>query len=248
MNTVAIVQARMGSTRLPGKVLRVLNGRTVLGHVIHRVRACPRVDEVVVAIPEGTRDDVLADEARLHGASVSRGSEEDVLARYYHAARSARADWVVRVTSDCPLFDPRVLGEMLEHFGAARQGAAPVDYLSNTLERTYPRGLDAEVFTREALARAHDEAADPAEREHVTPYLYRNPQQFVLRAHRAPVDLSIFRWTLDTDEDWRLIQAVYEELDNGEGLFSTADVLELMDRRPELKEFNRHVQQKAVGR
>jgi spore coat polysaccharide biosynthesis protein SpsF len=247
MRTIAVVQARMGSTRLPGKVMRTLCGRTVLGHVIARVRLCSRVDEVVVAIPDAPVDDVLVDEARLHGASAFRGSEEDVLARYYHAAREARADRVVRVTSDCPLFDAAVLCGMLERFDQGLSSGLTADYMSNTLTRSLPRGLDAEIFTFDALERAHQEAVLPFEREHVTPYIYRSPERFSLLGYERTPDLSYLRWTLDTEEDWGLIKAIYDALCASAADFSTADVLALLERRPDLAQLNAHIQQKALS-
>lgn len=247
MKAVAIIQARMGSTRLPGKVMKTLCGRTVLGHVITRVKACPLVDEIVVATTQDPQDDVIVAEARKFGARTFRGSEEDVLSRYYFAAGEAGADIVVRVTSDCPLFDPHLLNTMLGQFHADRSSGRGLDYLSNTLERTYPRGLDAEIFTFSALERSHVEARQPHEREHVTPYIYQHPEFFALKNFSGPVNLSDLRWTLDTEEDWRLIEAIYAVLGNEEPFFSTQAVLQLLESQPELVSINAHVEQKELG-
>jgi spore coat polysaccharide biosynthesis protein SpsF len=243
--TVAIIQARMGSSRLPGKVMRVLAGRSVLAHVVERVRLCLLVDEVVVATTTSAADEAIVAEAQKLGVRCFRGSEEDVLARYYAAARDALADVVVRATSDCPLFDPELLEHMLRQFRAAAAAGEPLDYLSNTLERSYPRGLDAEIFTFAALERAHREARAPAEREHVTPYLYRHPERFHVRGVKGERDLSRHRWTLDTPEDWAFISAVFEQL--GKQRFGMEAVLEVLERRPELLALNAHVKQKALG-
>ena len=232
MRTVAVIQARMGSTRLPGKVLRPLAGRSALAHVIERVRACPLVHEVVVATTDQPRDDAVVEQARSLGVRTFRGSEEDVLSRVYHAA--GRADVVVRVTADCPLFDPDLLARMLVRFHERRAAGDGVDYLSNTVVRTYPRGLDAEIVTFEALERAFREAADPYEREHVTPYIYRHPESFRVEAFTGDRDLSHLRWTLDTEEDYRSLAEVYAALSRPDGPFPMQAVLDLLARRPGL--------------
>lgn len=244
-NTVAIIQARMRSTRLPGKVMRSLAGTTVLGHVIRRVRSCALVDAIVVATSTSAADDVIAAESAAHGAAVYRGSEDDVLARCHGAAIEAHAACVVRVTSDCPLIDPQVLCRMVAIFRERNEPAATLDYLSNTLgQRTFPRGLDVEVFTLEALSRAHSLAEDPWDREHVTPYIYAHPGLFRLETLRQATDQSPHRWTLDTEEDWALIQAIYAGLGAGGALFSTQDVIDFLRERPELCALNANVAQK----
>lgn len=236
----------MGSSRLPGKVMKVLGDKTVLGHVIARVLACPGVDEVIVATTTASQDEVIVKESLRYGAGIFRGSENDVLSRYYGAAREAGADVIVRVTSDCPLFDPQVLSAMLRRFHEARADGRPMDYLSNTLERTFPRGLDAEVFTFVVLERAQREAMQPHEREHVTPYIYQHPEIFNLEGYRQAKDLSYHRWTLDTEEDWRLIRAVYEALYHEGRIFTTREVVDLLESRPDLLALNSQVEQKKL--
>lgn len=247
MKTVAIIQARMGATRLPGKVLRSLCGQSVLGHVAARVRVARRLDEVVVATSGAARDDAVAVEGARLGVSCFRGSEEDVLARYYGAAEASGAQAVVRATADCPLFDGSLLDRMLAVFGEANRDGTTVDYLSNVLRRTYPRGLDVEIFTFAALERAHHEATQPFEREHVTPYFYQHPDRFRLRSFEGTVDLSGHRWTLDTPEDWAFTEAVYATLYRPGAVFTTEDVLRLLCERPELRDLNAYVEQKRLG-
>ncbi|MGQ0550117.1 MAG: cytidylyltransferase domain-containing protein, partial [Armatimonadota bacterium] len=162
MKIAAIIQARMGSTRLPGKVMLPLAGRPVLAHVIERVRACSRVHEVIVATADGPADNVIAELADTLSVRAHRGSEDDVLDRVYDASRGA--DVVVRVTADCPLFDPGLLEQMLVRFQETQMAGGGVDYLSNTIVRTYPRGLDAEIVTRDALELAYRQASDAYER------------------------------------------------------------------------------------
>ena len=247
MRVVAIIQARMGSSRLPGKVLLDLCGKTVLEHDLIRISSSRRIDKVVVATTTEPCDDLIVDEARRCGVGVFRGSEEDVLSRYYHAALEYRAEVVVRMTSDCPLFDAAVLDAMLDIFLPGQVDEAPFDYMSNTLERrTFPRGLDAEIFTFAALEQAYHEADKPHEREHVTPFFYQNPERFKLVGYCGEEDNSRYRWTLDTDADLALIRAIYEALYRKGNLFTTSQVLDLMAARPELATLNAHVEQKKV--
>jgi spore coat polysaccharide biosynthesis protein SpsF (cytidylyltransferase family) len=171
----AIIQARMGSTRLPGKVLMDLAGKTVLARVVSRLRRAERVDEIVVATTDSLADDAIVPECHQLKVEYFRGSENDVLDRYYQTARVCAAGAVVRITSDCPVIDPQLVDETIRLL--QQQGG---DYCSNVLPRTYPRGLDTEVFTVAALEQAWREARDPSEREHVTPYFYRHPELFRL--------------------------------------------------------------------
>ena len=237
MKTIAIIQARMGSTRLPGKVLKPLAGDTVLGHVVRRVREAKRLKGVCIATTESPADDPIVAEAARLGASCWRGSENDVLGRYLGAAQALGASVIVRVTSDCPLFDGALLDKMLAEFSATNG----LDYFSNVQERRFPRGLDAEIFTVAALALAHRKAKQPHEREHVTPYIYQHPEQFRLGSFVGKADLSRHRWTLDTPEDWQFVEAVYSALGPR---FTTADVLKLLKAKPELAKLNAHVEQK----
>jgi spore coat polysaccharide biosynthesis protein SpsF len=246
-NVVAIIQARMGSSRLPGKVLRHLGGKTVLAQVIERVKAGRGIDAVVVATTTNAADDPIEREALNKGATVFRGDENDVLRRYCHAARQSGADVVVRVTSDCPLIDPGVLSEMLRRFLEAEGRGNQIDYLSNTLERTFPRGLDVEIFTFSALQRADREAAEPSHREHVTPYIWNHPDLFSIVQYTDAADRSGLRWTLDTEEDWLFLSAVFRSLEEAGSAVTTAAVLQLLERHPELKEINAHVVQKGGG-
>lgn len=244
MKTVAIIQARMGSTRLPGKVMRTLCGKTILGHVLARVKAAKRLDTIVVATTAAEADRDIVEECRRWGVLSFRGSEEDVLARYHGAAMASHAETIVRITSDCPLYDPTLLDDMLIAFAAARRQNPPVDYLSNTQRRTYPRGLDTEIFTFAALDRAWHETAQPHEREHVTPYFYQHPERFRLQSYEAAEDHSGLRWTLDTPEDWEFVTAVYSALGHEGNCFTTEQVLKLLKAKPELSQLNAQVEQK----
>jgi spore coat polysaccharide biosynthesis protein SpsF len=246
MKISAIVQARMGSTRLPGKVMKLLCGKTVLAHVLARVKACSLVDEIIVATTLSQVDSAIAVEADNCQVLCFRGSETDVLERYYLAAKEFHADIIVRVTSDCPLFDPQVLKKMLTVFRTMLEAGQKIDYLSNTIKRTYPRGLDAEIFTFEALESTYKTAKKPYEREHVTPFIQQHPDWFALHSYVGERDLSAYRWTLDTEEDWCLIFEIYRSLYTNERLFSTDEVIELLQEKPALSKVNACVKQKGL--
>ena len=238
--TVAIVQARMGSTRLPGKVMLPLLGQPVLSRVMRRAGRARTLDEVVVATTTRPDDDAVVALAEREGWPVVRGSETDLLDRYLLAARAHDAEVVVRITSDCPLIDPDVIDATVDAFHAA-----DVDYASNTLEPpTYPRGLDVEVVSRPALERAGREDADPAWREHATPFVYRHPELFRLLRVPADDDHSDLRWTLDTPEDYRLISRIYEALDRDD--FGWREALALVEANPSWTALNDGVVQKTV--
>ena len=300
MRVVAIIQARLGSTRLPGKVLADVGGRSMLGRVCDRARRAALVDQVVVATTLEPSDQQVVDECARLQVACFRGSTEDVLERYDQAARAFEADAVVRITADCPLIDPQVIDLVVAAFQEARQAlqhsafsiqhsafsiqhsafsiqhsafriqhsefsiqhSASLLYASNTLRRTWPRGLDAEVMTAAALARACREATQRHERIHVTPYIYQHPDLFrllavtrrwgvcadAIPAHRAvpgPEDLGHWRWTVDVPEDLDFVRAVYGRM-GGSETFSWRDVQQLLAREPALAELNRHVRQKQL--
>jgi spore coat polysaccharide biosynthesis protein SpsF len=241
MKTVAIVQARMGSSRLPGKVMMNLKGRSVLSHVLDRVKAIPSVDEVIVATTNNIQDQVLCDEALRYGCSFFCGSEDDVLERYYLAATHANADRIVRVTSDCPLLDPQIAENVIK-----LNDSTHADYTSNTLVRSFPRGLDVEVFSYNALKQSYEMANQLAQREHVTPYIYQHPEHFKLTSYSLNSDQSIHRWTLDTPEDWILIEKIYDELFQNNAIFLWEEALDLVTKNPSLFNINTHIEQKKI--
>jgi spore coat polysaccharide biosynthesis protein SpsF len=240
MNTVAVIQARMGSSRLPGKVLMDLGGETTLARVVRRLQRSRQVTKIVVATTTESADEVIVEECERLQVSCFRGSEQNVLDRYYQAAHENAAEAVVRVTSDCPVIDPELVDETVEVFRDEH-----ADYASNVFPRTYPRGLDTEVFSFDALDRAWREAREAHQREHVTPYLYEHPQIFKLASLSGAADYSRYRWTLDTREDLELLRAIYSRFD-GRDDFSWQEVLCLMEREPELADLNSQVLQKSV--
>lgn len=240
MNTVAIIQARMGSTRLPGKVMKDLNGATMLERVVSHTRRATSLDSIVVATSTQATDQPVVDLCVRLGVPCSRGSETDVLDRYYQAAKVAGAETVVRITSDCPLIDSSIIDKTVREFEAHKP-----DYASNTLRRTYPRGLDTEVFTMAGLERCWREAKDDYQRIHVTPFFYQHPELFRLHAVTGEQDFSTHRWTVDTPEDLQFVREIYSRLGPGDE-FSWTDVLALLKREPALAAINQAISQKAL--
>lgn len=245
MKTVIVVQAQVGSTRLPRKVLLRLGTQTVLGRVVDRVRHCKKVDEVVVATTNEDADDAIVDECRRCRVRVIRGSEHDLLARYHQAATVSRATAVIRITADCPLIDPVLIDQLVEHYQTRKVDGRPVDYFSNTQPRTYPHGLDMEMFSMRALQTAYRQATQKHEREHVTPYFYQHPERFVLANMAQTINQSSLRWKLDEATDFVFFQSVFRHFDSHE-FVSTHQVLSLLARHPELSHINATGKQKKL--
>lgn len=236
MRIVAIVQARMGSTRLPGKTLANIVGKPMLAHVVERLRGARLLQGIVIATTAKGADDAIVKLAEKLMAYVFRGSEDDVLDRYYQAFRKHPADVVVRVSSDCPLADPHVVDRVVSHYLRGNY-----DYVSNVLKRTYPDGLDVEVFSFKALEKAWQEAKWTSEREHVTSYIWNNPDKFRLANVENEVDLSHFRWTVDGKEDLEFVRQVYKHLYKERQIFYMEDILELLREHPNLKQINQGI-------
>lgn len=244
MKIGAIIQARMGSSRLPEKVMKNLEGKTVLEHVIERVMQSKLINEIIIATTIHERDSIIETEALRCGVKTFRGSEDDVLSRYYYAAKENNLDIVVRITSDCPLIDPKVLDEIIEYY--LKNNYSIVSNASpDTSSRTYPRGLDTEVFSFDELEAAFNNANKKYQREHVTPYIYEESNRVFY--YKNDVDYSKYRWTLDTDDDFKLISEVYEYMYNGVHDFYLNDIIDLFRKRPELYYINAHVEQKKLN-
>ncbi len=228
----AIIQARMGSTRLPGKTLAQVSGKPLLQHLIERIRMSRLVEDVIIATTTRARDNALVEFAERLGLRCSRGSEEDVLDRIYQAAKHYGVEHVVRVTPDCPFLDHQVMDRIIETYLSGQY-----DYVTNTLLYTYPDGLDVEVFSFNALEQAWKEAQLPSEREHVTPYI-RTSGHFRLFNVESDVDLSHFKWSVDTQEDLAFARSVYERLQDKGNAFDLKDMLLLLRNHPELMSIN----------
>lgn len=243
MRTVAIIQARMSSSRLPGKVLHDIAGQPMLVRVLERARRGKTVDDVMVATTTDPADDPIVRMCHERGYPVYRGSMFDVLDRYYGAARQAQADVIVRITADCPVIDPQVIDQVVDTFHA--QGA---DFACNRLpppwKRTWPIGLDTEVCSFTGLERAWKEASLPYEREHVMPYFYDVEGRFKVVVVDHDPDYGSLRWTVDTAEDQRLLREIFARF-NGSDTFTWMDVLHLIEREPQLLQINAGVRHKV---
>lgn len=246
MRVVCIVQARMGSTRLPGKVLKKICGKTVLEHDIERLRMIKNIDEIIIATTDKDIDTRIVDESIRLGVNYFRGPEEDVLSRYYYAAKEYNADVVVRVTSDCPLIDPKISEKIIQHY---LNNIDKYDYVSNTIERTYPRGLDTEVFSFKVLEKAFCKAKLHRDREHVTPYIWSNTEIFKIYQYKNEIDYSNLRWTLDTKEDFELISKIYKKMYYHKKFdFKFKNILNLYNEDPELYYINQNIEQKIYNK
>jgi spore coat polysaccharide biosynthesis protein SpsF len=240
MRVVAIIQARTGSTRLPGKVLADLAGEPMLARVVNRTRRAKGLDEVVIATTNQPADDAIVEMCVAREWAYFRGSENDVLDRYYQAALKYHAQAIVRITSDCPLIDPEILDSVVQAF---LDGQPEVDYISNAYPRaTFPRGLDTEVMRLNVLEQAWREDRNLAWREHVTTFILRNPNLFRLDGILHELDLSDMRWTVDTPEDLVFVRRIYDTFNHDS--FSWRDVVSLLKKCPQWLDLNRHVQQK----
>lgn len=243
MKTAIIVQARMTSSRLPGKVLKEVNGRTLLDYLVERLRRARLADQVIIATTTNTTDQPIIECCEKLDCDHFRGSEDDVLSRYYGAAEQYGADLIVRVTSDCPLIDPAVIDKVIRKYQSSQPG---FDYVSNTFDRTFPRGLDCEVFSMEVLGEIHREARAKHEREHVTPFIYQNLDRYRIGQVKYHRDESCHRWTVDTPEDFELIKLMLESLVLNKPEFNLEDCLELINRHPEWEEINKEIVQKVT--
>jgi spore coat polysaccharide biosynthesis protein SpsF len=266
MNVVAIIQARMASSRLPGKVLAEIDGRPMLAWVVERTRRAGHIDSVVVATTTAASDDPIAEFCVQHSYPHTRGSAYDVLDRYLQAARAHHADVIVRITADCPLLDPALVDDAVQQLVGEEQ-TPRFDFVANRLPppwgRTYPIGLDVEVFTMQALEQAWHEAEQKHQREHVTPYFYEgvpaealqfdknqapiaigaSPRGFFVALLHHHTDLGHHRWTVDTPQDLKLIRAIVSHFPDD--TFTWLDVLSLMEREPALAEINAQVEHKT---
>lgn len=244
MRILIVVQARMTSTRLPGKVLKKVLGKPLLEYQLERLKRVSNVDDVVVATTTNLTDDPIVTLCNQLNVSSYRGSEEDVLSRYYESAQLFDADVVVRITSDCPLIDPMVVDQVIHAYCLASPAK---DYVANCLERTYPRGMDTEVFSFRVLKQIHVQATSKADREHVTPYIYRHPEKYRIGHVRHCEDQSQHRWTVDTMEDFLLVKVMLENLYPTLPYFSMEDCLRLHEQNPEWIRINSNIKQKAYG-
>lgn len=241
MKTGAIIQARMGSTRLPGKVMKKIEEKTVLAHVIDRVKQSKLIDEIIIATTNLEQDSVIESEALNCGVKIFRGSEDDVLSRYYYAAKENNLDIIIRITSDCPLIDPMVVDEIIDYYLKNNYHIVS-NAGSESYTRTFPRGFDTEVFSFKILENAFNNAQKKHQREHVTPYIYEESDHTFFYTNNT--DYSKYRLTLDTVEDFALITEIYKRLYKGEHDFYLMEIVKLFEQDPTLFDINAHIEQK----
>lgn len=242
LHVVTIVQARMGASRLPGKPLLEVMNRPLLSYLIERLKRAKTVSSILIATTEKPQDEPIYALAKKEGVEAVRGSEEDVLSRYLLAAGKKPCDVIVRITADCPLIDPAIIDKAVSLF--LKDSA--LDYLSNAQKRTFPRGMDVEVFSKKALKKAESMATSPSDREHVTPAIWKNPDLFKLGSFHYREDVSNLRLTVDTKEDFQLIQALLEGLYPLKKEFSLEDILEYLKKHQDLILLNQHIKQKNL--
>ncbi len=242
-NIVAVIQARMNSTRLPGKILKTLIDKTVLEQVVERLKLAQGINQIVVATTTASADDQVAKLCEVKGIAYFRGSEEDVLGRYYFAVQQYNADGIIRITADCPLIDPKIIEAMIEIFKTGQYDVV-TNISLNLNERTFPRGLDAEIFSRPVLEDAFQKAKELYQREHVTPYLYEHVKKIYFLKNK--MNYSQYRWTLDTPEDFELIESIYKHIYRRGHDFFLPEIVSLMQQHPELEKLNRNITQKQL--
>ena len=230
----------MSSTRLPGKVMKPILGRPMIERQIERLRRCKKVEQLIVATSSHPEDDVLETLCRGLGVPCFRGDLENVLDRFYQAAKPYNPMHVVRLTGDCPLADPRLIDELIDFYLNA-----PCDYANNCEVPTLPDGLDAEVFSFAALTQAWQEAVLPSQREHVTSFIRSHPERYKIGIYKYQPDLSDLRWTVDEPEDLQFAAKVYEKLYPADAAFRMEDILALLEREPELMDINRRFERNS---
>ncbi len=236
MKVVAIIQARMGSSRLPGKVLEAILEKPTLWHLINRLQTAQLVDKIVIATSINQQDKPIVKFAEENGIDCYAGSELDLVDRLYQTAREYGAEAMVRITGDCPLVDPLVVDRVTKYY---LDGQGSLDYVSNVSPRTYPDGLDTEVFSLSALERVWQEVKDPREREMIPENFLEHPKKYRLGNVAYDRDLSAMRWTVDYPDDLKFITEIYRRLYREDKIFVMADILELLTKNPELPEINR---------
>lgn len=236
MSIIAVIQARISSTRLPGKVLKKIEGKTVLEHVINRVKAAKNLDDVIVATTVKKEDLEIVKLCANLGISVFCGSKDDVLDRYYQTARLFKADHIIRITSDCPLIDFKIIDDVTDLYFNKK-----VDYVSNTVPETFPDGEDVEVFSFKALKIAWENAKMSSEREHVTPYIKNNPKIFRIVNFKYKINLADKRWTIDEPEDLEFINTIYKKLYPKNLLFGMETILNFLKKHPEIEKINKNI-------
>ncbi|QZY56318.1 cytidylyltransferase domain-containing protein [Crassaminicella profunda] len=233
MNIVAIIQARMGSTRLPGKVLLPLKGKPVLWHIVNRLKACKNINNIVIATSVEENDNKIECFCKENKIDYFRGSEKNVLERYYFTARKFQADHIVRITADNPVLDPKIIDELIDIYKKDQ-------YDFYGVGSGFPYGISGAIFSFKALEESYLNAKVPSEKEHVGLYIKKRSKEYKVGFYGKYKDLGDYRWTLDTKEDYLLIKKIYDALYKKEELFFTEDILKFIEKNPQFKTINKN--------
>lgn len=235
MKIIGVIQARMNSSRLPGKVMLVIEGKPILWHIYNRLKKCNSLDSVVISTGESYKNQKIIDFAKTNGISLFSGSENDLVDRLYKTAIYFQSSAIVRITADCPLVDPQIVDELVNEYIKNNE---KYDIVTNCKERTFPHGLDVEIYSTNILEKLLTEITNPELREWFSLYAQKNPQKFRILNKENNADLSNLRWTLDYPEDYEFIKQVYVALYKEDSVFLMNDVLDLLKKQPKLLEIN----------
>ncbi len=242
MKVNAIIQARCGSTRLPGKIFMAINGKPLLWHVVNRLKYAELIDDIIVATTKDSKDDATEEWCNENEIKCYRGSEDDVLNRFYNAAVAFPCDVIVRVTADDPFKEPTIVDKIIKKLIDEN-----LDLSCNVFPPSFPEGLDCEVFTFNVLEKMEKTTNNPYDREHVTPYIYNHPEKFKIGNLTSSRQLSNYRWTIDNKEDYEMVNAIYEKRKNGqEEILLMEEILEILEENPELASINSDVKRSAM--
>lgn len=242
MKVTAIIQARCGSTRLPGKIFMEIDGKPLLWHVVNRLTYAELIDDVVVATTTDSKDDATAEWCKENGIKCFRGSEDDVLSRFYNAAIEFPCDVIVRVTADDPFKEPCIIDKIIKKLFDEN-----LDLSTNVFPPSYPEGLDCEVFTFNVLQTMEKITNDPYNREHVTPYIYNNPDKFKIGNVTSSRQLSSYRWTIDNKEDYDMVNEIYKKRkDRSKGILLMEEILEILEENPKIASINSDVKRSGM--
>ena len=242
MSVNAIIQARCGSTRFPNKVFALIDGKPLLWHVVNRLKYATKIDDIIVATTVSEKDDKIEEWCKENNVHCFRGSEENVLNRYYSASEAFPSDYVVRITADDPFKEPKVIDAVITKL--IEEG---YDHVTNNLPPSFPEGLDCEAFKKSALDRSEKEAETAFEREHVTQYIYHHPEIFKIGNVSNPEDISYLRWTVDKDVDFEMVKAVYAHRNPAnKGILLMDEILDILKANPEIEKINSEVERSAM--
>lgn len=242
MSVNAIIQARCGSTRFPNKVFALIDGKPLLWHVVNRLKYAKKIDDIIVATTVSAKDDKIEEWCKDNSVHCFRGSEENVLNRYYSASEAFPSDFVVRITADDPFKEPKVIDTVI-----TKLIEEEYDHVTNNLPPSYPEGLDCEAFKKEALDRSEKEAETAFEREHVTQYIYHHPEIFKIGNVSNPKNLSHLRWTIDKEVDFEMVKAVYAHRNPAnKGILLMDEILDILKANPEIAKINSEVERSAM--